>query len=74
MRALGGDCTMPLAAFAELDGSSMTLRGRLGDSDGSLIDAEARGDAGRATDLGAEVARTLLENGGRELLARLNGS
>lgn len=74
VRALGGDCTMPLAAFAELDGSSMTLRGRLGDSDGSLIDAEARGDAGRATDLGAEVARTLLENGGRELLARLNGS
>jgi hydroxymethylbilane synthase len=74
VRVLGGDCTMPLAAFAEISGSEMTLRGRLGDHDGALIDAEARGDPGQATDLGAEVARNLLENGGRELLARLNRS
>jgi len=74
VRALGGDCTMPLAAFAEISGSELTLVGRLGDHDGALINAQARGRVDQAIDLGAEVAGALLERGGRELLARLNPS
>jgi len=72
VRALGGDCTMPLAAHAEIEGDRMVLRGRLGDHDGTLIDAQAHGSVDRAEELGSAVARELLENGGRELLARLN--
>lgn len=74
VRELGGDCTMPLAAYAGIDGRRMALRGRLGDHDGRLIDAEAQGRVEDADALGVAVARDLLENGGRALLETLNSS
>jgi hydroxymethylbilane synthase len=74
VRALGGDCTMPLAVHAELDGDRMRVHGRLGDAEGTLIDAEADGAAAGAVELGARVADALLERGGRELLETLNPS
>jgi len=74
VRALGGDCTMPLAAHAELVAGRLVLRGRLGDHDGALIDADVEGGPADAADLGASVARELLSGGGAELLKRLNAS
>ena len=62
---------MPLAVHAFVEGSSMRLRARLGDESGHLIDAEAIGQTENSTDLGGDVARALLENGGTELLEKL---
>jgi hydroxymethylbilane synthase len=74
VRALGGDCTMPLAAHAFVDGDEIRLAARLGGEDGTLIDAEVDGRVADARSLGARAADRLLERGGRELLDRLNVS
>jgi len=72
VRVLGGDCRMPLAVHAFVEGSRIRLHARLGDENGHLIDAEATGNDESASELGHAVAHTLLENGGSELLEKLN--
>jgi porphobilinogen deaminase len=65
---------MPLAAHAFVDGDDIRLAARLGDEDGTLIDAEVDGRVADARSLGGRAADRLLERGGRELLDRLNAS
>jgi len=72
VRILGGDCRMPLAVHAFMDGRQMRLHARLGDETGKLIDAESRGSRDDVRKLGREAAHSLLENGGAELLERVN--
>lgn len=72
VRVLGGDCRMPLAVHAFLDGDRMRLRARLGDDRGELIDADVDGASDCAVGLGGEAARLLLDRGGSELLKKLN--
>ncbi|HMB40161.1 MAG TPA: hydroxymethylbilane synthase [Wenzhouxiangellaceae bacterium] len=72
VRVLGGDCRMPLAVHAFVEGSRIRLHARLGDESGHLIDAEAVGTNDSALELGRDAARALLENGGAELLETLN--
>lgn len=72
VRVLGGDCRMPLAVHAFVESGRMRVRARLGDEAGNLLDAESRGPANRAAELGGEAARTLLGLGGAELLEKLN--
>jgi hydroxymethylbilane synthase len=52
-RAMGGSCSMPLAAHAELDGDQLRIRAAWGDPDGA-------GDLVRAQD--ASVVHTLAES------------
>lgn len=67
--ALGGDCTLPLGGWCEIESGSLHLHGMLGDaSDGRVLRAEARGDDPQS--LGNEVARLLREQGGDEVLSR----
>lgn len=64
MRAVGGDCQLPVGAFAEREGANMRLRGFLADPNGSRIrrselrvpwpDSEAE-----ALAVGAELGRCL---------------
>lgn len=66
---LGGGCHVPLAAYAELEGESLWLRGLVGRPDGSLmLTAEARGSAAQPEALGNEVAARLLDQGAGEIL------
>lgn len=74
VRVLGGDCTMPLAVHAFVDGRRVRLRARLGDERGQLIDAEASGSVTQARALGRSVAEMLMERGGAELLETLDRS
>lgn len=74
VRVLGGDCRMPLAAHARVEGDRVLLRARLGDESGRLIDAEAAGSSSQAVKIGGKAARQLLEDGGAELLEMLNMS
>jgi hydroxymethylbilane synthase len=65
--ALGGDCTLPLGAWCEIENDALHLHGMLGDAhNGRVLRAEARGDDPRV--LGDEVARALREQGGEALL------
>ncbi|WP_293660970.1 hydroxymethylbilane synthase [Rhodoferax sp. OV413] len=63
-RMMGGSCSMPLAAFATLDGDSLHIRAAWGDAEGVLpvVYASASGqvqDTAGATALGEQVAREL---------------
>lgn len=67
-RTLGGSCSMPLAAYAELHSGQLTIRGAWGDPDGppELVTAQAQGavaDAAAAEALGQQVAQTLQAGG-----------
>lgn len=63
-RVMGGSCSMPLAAYATLQGDALSIRAVWGDPEGvlPLVHAQAQGtvtDAPAATLLGEEVARQL---------------
>jgi hydroxymethylbilane synthase len=65
--ALHGSCHVPVAAFAQHDGTALWLQGLVGDaSDGSLVRAEAVAE--QPLQLGREVARQLLAAGAGALL------
>lgn len=71
---LGGDCRLPLAAFAELhDGGGdgeITLRARVISADGArLLHSEKRGPRDEAAAIGQAAAEDLLANGAAALIA-----
>lgn len=69
---LGGSCQSPIAAYATLNGTRLTLDGLVAEPDGSrLLRDSATGDSARPTDLGAALAERVLSAGAAELLDRL---
>ncbi len=69
LRGLGAGCSLPLAALGGVRGGDVVLAGRLLSGDGSRrIELQRSGDDPEA--VGAEVAETLMERGGGELLER----
>jgi hydroxymethylbilane synthase len=71
-RALAGSCTVPLAAYGEINGGSMRLRGFVGAPDGSRVArAEIEGVAAEAEALGKTLAERLREAGADDILAAL---
>lgn len=60
---LGGDCSLPAAAYATITGGTLSIEGRLAAVDGTTVLRHVGTG-------GAAVARHLLDNGGRELLGR----
>ena len=71
-RVLGGSCSVPLAAYAELVGERMHLRARVASPDGSeLIQAESTGARADAEALANAVAHDLLGRGADRILSAL---
>jgi hydroxymethylbilane synthase len=69
-RALGGNCSVPIGAFAEPAADGLHLRALVAAPDGKrLLRAEKRGSDPEA--VGREVADALLAQGAREILQRL---
>jgi hydroxymethylbilane synthase len=74
-RALGGSCSVPLAAFASWQGDTLALHAALGHADAPtlpLLRAQAQGrprDAAAATTLGEQAAAKLREQGADAYLA-----
>lgn len=71
---LEGDCTVPMAVYAEWqDEGVLRVRGLLASSDGSqLIRSEESGPADAAAKLGTQVADTVLAQGGAAILRQLS--
>jgi hydroxymethylbilane synthase len=72
-RALGGDCSIPLAGFAErMPGGGLRFRGLIASLDGNtLAKAELVAADSEAELLGERVAVAVLDSGGREILESL---
>ena len=71
-RALGGSCTIPLGAYAEVADGSLRLRALVAAPDGSRsAQADAAGPMNEPEALGERVAAELRGRGAGEILARL---
>jgi hydroxymethylbilane synthase len=75
LKRLEGGCQVPIAAYATLEGEKLVLTGMVADLPGErLIRRELWGETGNAEGVGAQLAETILEAGGAEILAELYGS
>ncbi|HET8710532.1 MAG TPA: hydroxymethylbilane synthase [Spongiibacteraceae bacterium] len=73
-RRLQGGCQVPIAAFAELCGDDIQLRGLVGATDGSrVLRAQQRGASSDPEALGIAVAEQLLQQGAGAILAEVYG-
>ena len=67
---LGGNCRLPLAAYARCDEREVSLRAVVGSADGErILRAEARSSLEQPEQAGVAAAEALLEQGAGELLA-----
>jgi hydroxymethylbilane synthase len=66
-RALGGNCSLPLAAYAEAAGASLRLRALVASGDGARV-LRAHGEGAEPEALGAAVAEELRRNGADAIL------
>jgi len=70
--ALGGSCTIPLGAYAEIAAGRIRLRALVASPDGSrTVRAEGEAEVQAAEALGQRVAALLRERGAAEILAAL---
>ena len=74
-RLLGGSCQVPLAAYARLHNGRLMLEALVAEPDGRLVlRARAEGEATEAESLGQGVAQSLLSQGARAIIERLQPS
>jgi hydroxymethylbilane synthase len=72
LAALGGGCSVPIAAHAELKADQIDLSALVASLDGStIIRASASGPRSQAAQIGAEAARKLIEQNADALLTTL---
>jgi hydroxymethylbilane synthase len=72
---LQGGCQVPIGSFAELDGTTLTLRGLVGSPDGTtMLHAQASGHSDQAEYIGQQVAESLLAQGAATILSALHHS
>jgi len=75
LKELHGGCQVPLGAHGRLEGERLVLYGMVAEVDGSrLLRDHVQGSAVIPEDLGAELARKLIDSGAQEILARIYGS
>jgi hydroxymethylbilane synthase len=71
-RVLGGSCSTPLAAHAQLKQGQLSVYALVATADGqTVLRANARGCASQPEALGDQVAQALIEQGADKLLAQL---
>jgi uroporphyrinogen III methyltransferase/synthase len=74
LTALGGGCQVPIGAHARIEGSRLRMTGVVIDPNGSvLLRHEAEAAIDEAERLGVAVARSLLGQGGRQILRTVYG-
>jgi len=69
LRALGGGCRLPIAAFGKLEGQQLSLEGLVASPNGaSAVRDKVRGEIAEAEELGKKLADMIMEKGGKKLL------
>jgi len=70
LKALGGGCRLPIAAYAKAEGGRMSLEGMVAAINGeNVIRDKVTGKAEESEELGIRLAEIILKKGGRELLS-----
>lgn len=70
LRALGGGCRLPIAAYGKLEGGRLSLDGLVAAPDGTRVIRETlRGAVEEAEELGIKLAGIIMEKGGKKLLS-----
>ncbi len=73
-RRLQGGCQVPIAAYAELSGDKLQLRGLVGSVDGkTILHTEQSGTAAAAEQMGIKGAEHLLAQGAGAILSEVYG-
>ena len=72
VRALGGGCTVPVAAYARVEGDVMNMYGVVSDGGARLVRAEARGGRADPEGVGLALASRLSDLGAADILAGLS--
>jgi len=71
LRALGGGCRVPIAAYAEVAGDSLLLRARVCSPEGrDIVEGRRTGPPAESEALGAALATELLERGAKRLIVQ----
>jgi len=69
LRALGGGCRLPIAAYCKYEGAQLSLDGLVAAPDGAVVIRDrVRGALEEAEELGARLAALIMERGGKKLL------
>lgn len=72
LHRLEGGCQVPIGAYAQVEGQTITLRGLVGSLDGTtVIRSEQTGTVGNEAELGVALAEELLQKGAEPILADL---
>ena len=73
-KRLQGGCQVPIAAFAELDGEQLNLRGLVGSVDGKqMLTTDKNGNKADAEAIGIAAAEHLLQQGAGKILEEVYG-
>ncbi|HEX7218411.1 MAG TPA: hydroxymethylbilane synthase [Burkholderiales bacterium] len=68
-RALGGSCTLPLAAYGQISSGALRLRGLVASPDGRrVVRCDVKGDPAQPEALGEKAAQELRRQGAAEIL------
>ncbi|MEE9910264.1 MAG: hydroxymethylbilane synthase [Deltaproteobacteria bacterium] len=69
LRALGGGCRLPIAAYGLIEGKRLTLEGLVAAPDGSnYVRDKVWGELHEAEEMGKKLAAMIMEKGGKKLL------
>lgn len=69
LRALGGGCRLPIAAYCKYEGAQLSLDGLVAAPDGAVVIRDrVQGALEEAEELGARLAALIMERGGKKLL------
>ena len=72
-RRLGGGCSVPVAAYAQIHHDVLTLRGLVANVDGSrILKAKRAGLPEKADSIGTRVAEELIQQGAEKMLREFN--
>ncbi|MBI5476769.1 MAG: hydroxymethylbilane synthase [Ignavibacteriales bacterium] len=69
LRMLEGGCQVPIGAYAQIEDNQLHIQGMIGSLDGKkILRGSANGPAEQCEKIGAELAKTLSDCGGKEIL------
>ncbi|HLX11759.1 MAG TPA: hydroxymethylbilane synthase [Bacteroidota bacterium] len=74
MRFLEGGCQVPIGTFARFEDNNFVLNAMIGSLDGKkIVSGKTHSDADGAERSALELARSLYQSGGKEILAEIRG-
>ncbi len=75
LRYLEGGCQVPIGTYGRIENNEFRLDAMIGSIDGrKIVRGKIQGPMEHSEELGVELARTLYDGGGREILEHIRGS